>query len=255
MSESPAAAAAAVAPREQMVVAAARFLNNPRVAGSSEQQKLAFLRQKGLTEEEINEAVLRSPAVAYSLHSTQTCAFLGIRQSPRFLGALQAVCNVIVVFFGGGYIIYYIVKTYVLPWLTGSRRRPSSAERLDALQASLDASVRQLSDSLRALQTQLGDQQRSLDQLRPAAADQTQLQRELGQLRAEVASLKGLMLNRHQFAAAPSPPPAPSIPSWQMVKPAPAEAADKTKADSSSSGDIVIVSGNNSDASDQHSDS
>ena len=26
------------------------------------------------------------------------------------MGALQAVCNVIVVFFGGGYIIYYIVK-------------------------------------------------------------------------------------------------------------------------------------------------
>ena len=65
MSESPVAAV----PREQMVVAAARFLNNPRVAASSEEQKLAFLRQKGLSEEEINEAVLRSPAVSYRLHS------------------------------------------------------------------------------------------------------------------------------------------------------------------------------------------
>ena len=59
----------AAAPREDMVVAAARFLRNPKVAGRSEEQKLAFLRQKGLTEEEINEAVLRSPAVAYSMHS------------------------------------------------------------------------------------------------------------------------------------------------------------------------------------------
>ena len=41
---------------------------------------------------------------------TRTCTLMGMRQNSRFMGALQAVCHVIVVFFGGGYIIYYIVK-------------------------------------------------------------------------------------------------------------------------------------------------
>ncbi|XP_037075576.1 peroxisomal membrane protein PEX14-like isoform X2 [Pollicipes pollicipes] len=242
------------APREHMITAAVRFLGNPKVAGSSDEQKIIFLKQKGLNDEEINEAFLRSASVAYSVEQTQTCAFLSTRQSSRFIGPLQAVCHVIVVFFGGGYIIYYIVKTYVLPWLTGGRRPRSGEQRLAALQSSLDESVRSLAASLQVIQSQVAEQQRTLLQLGRPADDTAQLRRELTQLRTEITSVKGLLLNRQQFPAAPSPP-APSIPAWQMVKTPPPEAVDKGKADSSSSGEIVIVSGNNSDNSDQHSDS
>lgn len=61
----------AVAPRENMITAAVRFLNNPKVGGGSDQQKMTFLKKKGLTDEEINEAFLRSSAVSYSVEQVR----------------------------------------------------------------------------------------------------------------------------------------------------------------------------------------
>jgi peroxin-14 len=52
-----------------MIGNAVAFLTHPKVINSPEDRKRKFLKQKGLTDEEINEAILRSTGTNRSLTS------------------------------------------------------------------------------------------------------------------------------------------------------------------------------------------
>ena len=51
-------------PREDLVQSAVKFLKDPAVQNSSLQKRIAFLESKGLTSEEIEEALRQSKGVA-----------------------------------------------------------------------------------------------------------------------------------------------------------------------------------------------
>ena len=54
--------------REDLLANAVGFLQHPRVVGSQEADKRAFLERKGLTEAEIAEAFRRAPAASPAPH-------------------------------------------------------------------------------------------------------------------------------------------------------------------------------------------
>ncbi|GFN74888.1 peroxisomal membrane protein pex14 [Plakobranchus ocellatus] len=110
------------------------------------------------------------------------------------------------------YAVYHLFQTYLRPWLMGKSEQEKRFERLEeevkAVQKSVEDSLSQISGTLAAIQTSLVEQQQQ------NLTSHGEL-RGISDLKADIASLKGLMLNKNQFPALPTP--APILPSWQRA--------------------------------------
>jgi hypothetical protein len=122
------------------------------------------------------------------------------------------VANLVALISIGSYSLYSFWKSYIAPRFFGARsRHEQNYEKLLTSIERLNTSMDELKDLLRALQQQQHSnvlQQHpgsSFAAIRPASS-------ELQDLRNELASIKGLLLNRSQF------PSSPGIPSWQMLE-------------------------------------
>ena len=94
-----------------------RFLQNERVAGSSEEIKRNFLAKKGLSEEEIQAAFTQAgaavtPAVSappvypdHSVHQQQI-----LQQHPSFSSRIKDLLNILLLIGGFSYGVRYLWK-------------------------------------------------------------------------------------------------------------------------------------------------
>ncbi|KAG0712805.1 Peroxisomal membrane protein PEX14 [Chionoecetes opilio] len=208
------------APRQHLVEEAAKFLINPKVASHGEDQKSAFLKKKGLSDEEILAAFSQA-RVSVPLGKGGSGApgvYAGAlvpaypAPAPSVWLRVRDVCNVVLVLAGASYGLHYLYKRYLGPWLTG-RRHKSVEESVEELEQSVAVVVKEVQTTLAALQHTLSAQTLHIQALNhregsPASTKQME------QLRSEVSSLKGLLINKRTFPSSPSP--APSIPSWQQ---------------------------------------
>ncbi|XP_034552123.1 peroxisomal membrane protein PEX14 isoform X1 [Notolabrus celidotus] len=248
----------AAPPREALITTAVKFLQNPKVQQSPLATRKAFLKKKGLTDVEVELAILRSGSTEevlplnpagplLPLHATQ---LVPAPQSPagyrwRDYGALT------IIMVGIAFGFHQLYKKYILPLIMGSREDKKHLQRMEsniaAMSGTLTQTVSQLQQTLVSVQELLVQQQQKIQELSQelsAAEASSSTSRILdnqtvGELKAEIVSLKGLLLSRKQF---PSTPSVPKIPSWQIpLKPTSASTSPSVN-DTNSSSDISPVS-------------
>ncbi|XP_050397673.1 peroxisomal membrane protein PEX14 [Patella vulgata] len=229
-------------PRENLVSTAVKFLQNPKVQSSSLTHKKAFLEKKGLTKQEIDLAIdrsgisktesrvgLQSPPLQQSAHPANNIVPYNPSQYElsRWEKARAWTSSALIVA-AVAYAGYHFYRTYIKPLIFGQISSENRLERLEKqiqeIQTETIESTKQIQESLKTIQTVLTQQQ-------IANSERTLLKQHdlngIGEIKTEIQSLKGLLLNRRQFAPVPSV--SPVLPSWQL--PASSSSTSQTQDD------------------------
>ncbi|XP_034976381.1 peroxisomal membrane protein PEX14 isoform X2 [Zootoca vivipara] len=223
------------ASREALIATAVKFLQNPRVRQSPLATRRSFLKKKGLTDEEIDLAFQQSGTAKeepqpHSL-STQLVPIQPTHLAPhsppgsrwRDYGALAIIMA------GIAFGFHQLYKKYLLPLIMGGKEDRKQLQRIESsiseMSGSVTQTVTQLQTTLASVQELLIQQQQKIQELTQELASSKATtstnwileSQNINELKSEIYSLKGLLLNRRQFPPSPS---APKIPSWQIpVKP------------------------------------
>ncbi|XP_077998580.1 peroxisomal membrane protein PEX14-like [Glandiceps talaboti] len=237
-------------PRENMIDTAVKFLQNPKVRQSPFVQRKNFLQNKGLTPEEIQIAIDRSgtasdetnppappqpavPSMAQPPHPGAMVPAMPMAMAPpiRPLPPKSAwerwrdYIAVAVIVSGVTYGIVKFFKAYISPLLQSRKEEKEKLERIEVaiseLNSNINITLGELKTTMERLQETLSEQTDKMQQISSSskvsgtspstsAADQ----QSMSDIKAELVSLKGLILSRHQFPAAPNPSP---IPAWQRA--------------------------------------
>ncbi|XP_050687597.1 peroxisomal membrane protein PEX14-like isoform X1 [Eriocheir sinensis] len=211
--------------RQNLVDEAAKFLINPKVASHAEDKKLAFLKKKGLSDEEISSAFAKAKAYGpidkVSNVATGPDFYPGavvpaypMPGPPSLWVKVRDIANIILLLTGAAYGLHYIFQRYIGPWLTG-RRQKTVEESMVEMQQSVVSVLKEVQTTLASLEQTLSAQNIHIQALNNREGSHTST-KQLEQLRTEVSSLKGLLINKRTFPSTPSL--APSIPSWQRNK-------------------------------------
>ncbi|XP_051518144.1 peroxisomal membrane protein PEX14-like [Myxocyprinus asiaticus] len=220
------------APREALIATAVRFLQNQKVRQSPLPTRKAFLKKKGLTDEEVELAIQRSGGTEEPLalsvpgpsHITHPVPLAPVPYSPpgyrwRDYGALAVILT------GMAFGFHHLYRKYILPLIMGSKEDKKHLQRIESnimdMSGTLTQTVTQLQMTLASVQELLVQQQKKIQELsqelaNSQASSSTNRMLEsqcISELKAEIVSLKGLLLSRRQFPASPS---IPKIPSWQI---------------------------------------
>lgn len=217
-------------PRDHFIKTAVTFLQNPKVQQSPIEHQQAFLKKKGLSDEEIGIAFERSRALIQQnefVTSPSTIVQIPNQLAPPLPSAwtkLWDFFNTLMFVAGVSYSLYYLYKKFLAPLLFGRRdKKPSIEESIKLIQESLNKSVLEMKESLREVKETLDSQQQELIRLALLRTDGADInggngdaatKRTLHDMKAEITSIKGLLLNRRQFPSTPNPNP--SIPAWQL---------------------------------------
>ncbi|XP_017484032.1 PREDICTED: peroxisomal membrane protein PEX14 [Rhagoletis zephyria] len=207
----------AVAPREALITTAVNFLQNAKVRHTSLMQKRQFLQSKGLTNEEVEIACRRAGAFRDDTNTSPTVINMGISSSaypqlalqPRqsAFGRIKEVLHNLALISGVAYAIYLFWKKYVEPYLFGKKKKKPVDDALEDIDKKVDSRLEEVSVELARIKEQMQEQQREQRQ---------SLNQEFNVFRSDLEAIKGLLLNRKQFAAPLSTGPA-SIPAWQLA--------------------------------------
>lgn len=238
-------------PRETLIATAVSFLENPRVQGSPLSQKRAFLLKKGLTAEEIDEAIERArigkpnTAAKHELVPYPTALpQLPPPPPPHLLqpeysvwSHLSHFSSSIVIIGVASYGAYYVYKRYIEPYLRGwdgPRYKPDRLSQVQEQISALTEAIQQLREAVLSLESAVAEDRRLR---KPAEALESAKQdRTISELKSEVLSVKALLLSRNQFPSVPKvTPPAPSIPTWQLSSNGADKAENGTASESSES--------------------
>ncbi|KAF3860301.1 hypothetical protein F7725_000556 [Dissostichus mawsoni] len=270
----------AAPPREALITTAVKFLQNPKVRQSPLATRKAFLTKKGLTDVEVELAIQRSGSteevlalipvgpphpnhatqLALAPHSECTHPFLPfdtmhIRPTGyrwRDYGALT------IIMVGIAFGFHQLYKKYILPLIMGRREDKKHLQRMEsniaAMSGTLTQTVSQLQQTLVSVQELLIQQQQKIQELsQELTSSQTSSSthrvldnQTVGELKAEIVSLKGLLLSRKQF---PSTPTIPKIPSWQIPLKPPSVPGSPPVSHTTSSSDISPVSNESANSS------
>jgi len=210
--------------RQDMVATAVRFLDNDRVRTSTDDMKRKFLLKKGLNEGEIREAFERvkpavqqpQQAVPVPLHVGGGHPVIAVSQS-SFSSRVRDLLNLLLLIGGASYGLRYLWKTYIAPWLFGPAKpvpNPQAAV-VETCQAVLGG-VQQLQQAITSLQTSISSQAEKLERAVESRQGRQENTGELGELKAEIQSVKGLLLSSRSFPQQPPVSAPPSLPAWQL---------------------------------------
>merc|ERR1711936_335122 len=256
--------------RQDMVATAVRFLENDRVRASTDDMKRKFLLKKGLNEGEIREAFARvQPAVQQTAPQQAVPAPLQVGgghpaiavSQNSFSSRIRDLLNLLLLIGGASYGLRYLWKTYIAPWLFGPAKpvpNPQAAV-VETCQAVLGG-VQQLQQAITSLQTSIGSQAEKLERaVEYRQGRQENTTGDIGELKAEIQSVKGLLLSSRSFPQQPPVSAPPSLPAWQLqqneptapdlLAAAPKEGQTSPDASSSANGSSATSSANASSAS------
>ncbi|XP_022174040.1 peroxisomal membrane protein PEX14-like [Myzus persicae] len=212
--------------RKNVVAKAIEFLVLESVQKMPAERKIQFLIKKGLTDVEIQYSIQRAAMICYDnqslnkqnpppVHYNSSNASGAIQTSfesqswySRLFGPIAFAAAIV-------YIGYKLYKKYIENWLFGTQKLPLE-NRLEALELSVQRCIMMLEEK---------------DNLLKASNANIDLQKEFnGQVRAELKSIKSLLLNRFQFPPAPA---SSSIPQWQLLKNTKSQVEQQDKINSS----------------------
>ncbi|XP_061592348.1 peroxisomal membrane protein PEX14 isoform X2 [Cololabis saira] len=252
----------AIVPREALITTAVKFLQNLKVRQSPLATRKAFLKKKGLTDEEVELAIQRSGSTEEVLPLTPAglphppYATQLVPAPPSYRWRDYGALTIIMVGIAFGF--HQLYKKYILPLIMGSREDKKHLQRMEsniaAMSGTLTQTVSQLQQTLVSVQELLIQQQQRIQELSQelAAAEASSSTNRIldsqtvGDLKAEIVSLKGLLLSRRQF---PSTPAIPKIPSWQIPLKPPSASSSPTINHTNSSSDISPVSNESANSS------
>ncbi|KAM8790131.1 peroxisomal membrane protein PEX14 [Rhynchonycteris naso] len=256
-----------VMPREPLIATAVKFLQNSRVRQSPLATRRAFLKKKGLTDEEIDVAFQQSGTAAEEPSSLGPATQVVPAQPPHLISQpytsgpegsrWRDYSALAIIMTGIAFGFHQLYKKYLRPLIVGGREDRKQLERMEASLAELSGSVAQtvtqLQVTLASVQELLIQQQQKVQELTHelATAKATTStnwileSQNINELKSEINSLKGLLLNRRQFPPSPS---APKIPSWQIPVKSPSPSSPAAGNHHSSS-DISPVSNESAAAS------
>lgn len=208
----------AVPPREHLITTAVKFLNNPNVLRSAVGQKQAFLRSKGLTEDEIQLACERAGVFSrdptQQSHQTVISMDVGTSgakaasysvQPQTWFGRVKEVLNSVAVISGLMYGVYMFYKKFIEPLIFRNKKKKPVDEQISDLSKTVEGKIDKLGGELAKIKDELA----RVNQTQSAAKD-------LASFKTDLDSIKGLLLNRKQFASPNLPIVPPSIPAWQL---------------------------------------
>ncbi|XP_032094257.1 peroxisomal membrane protein PEX14 [Thamnophis elegans] len=197
------------------------FIRLSPISLTDEEIDLAF-QQSGTPKEETQPHNLPPPLVP--IQSTQLSPYSPPGSRWRDYGALAIIMTGIAIGF------HQLYKKYLLPLIVGGKEDRKQLQRIDSniseMSGSVTQTVTQLQTTLASVQELLIQQQQKIQELTQELATSKATtstnwileSQSISELKSEIYSLKGLLLNRRQFPPSPS---APKILSWQMpVKPA-----------------------------------
>ncbi|XP_054627320.1 peroxisomal membrane protein PEX14 isoform X2 [Dunckerocampus dactyliophorus] len=249
--------------REALISTAIKFLQNPKVRHSPLATRKAFLKKKGLTNEEVDLVIQRSGTTEEVLplttfgppHPLDSSHLATVPHSPKgYRWRDYGAFTIMIV--GIAYGCHQLYKKYILPLIMASREDKKHLQRMEsniaAMSGTLTQTVGQLQQTLTSLQELLIQQQQKIQELSKelataevsSASSRIVDNQTVGELKAEIVSLKGLLLSRKQF---PSTPSVPKIPSWQIPLKAPS--ASSSQSVNHSSSDISPVSNESANSS------
>ncbi|KAK7071861.1 peroxisomal membrane protein pex14, partial [Halocaridina rubra] len=127
---------------------------------------------------------------------------------------VRDLCNFVLIITGASYGVYHMYKNYIGPLLTG-RKQKSVDESMIELQQSVVAVLKEVQSTLATLEQSLSAQNVRIQSL-SAREEKGHTSQQIEELKTEITSLKGLLINRRTFPSTPSM--SPSIPSWQLSK-------------------------------------
>ncbi|KAK4876130.1 hypothetical protein RN001_012552 [Aquatica leii] len=204
--------------RENIVQTAVKFLQNPNVSNTPLAQKQKFLQRKGLTDKEIQVACER--AGAYVLHDQQS------REAPALPIPIQSglqsmqlqpltlfqkfkeIVHNVAILSAVIYAVYMFYKKFIRRFLFGDKKKKSVEDQLEELNKSVSSSITDLKESL-------FDVKIEVDKI--TQGGEMSVHKQLHDLKAEISTVKGLLLSRKQFPSVSSTSVVPpSIPAWQL---------------------------------------
>ncbi|MXQ81861.1 hypothetical protein E5288_WYG005000 [Bos mutus] len=253
------------AAERQHIATAVKFLQNSRVRQSPLATRRAFLKKKGLTDEEIDLAFQQSGTAADEPMSLGPATQVVPVQPPHLISQPYSPAGsrwrdysaLAIIMAGITFGFHQLYKKYLLPLIMGGREDRKQLERMEAslseLSGSVAQTVTQLQMTLASVQELLIQQQQKVQELAHelATAKATTStnwileSQNINELKSEINSLKGLLLNRRQFPPSPS---APKIPSWQIPVKSPSPSSPAAVNHHSSS-DISPVSNESTSSS------
>ncbi|KAI9588099.1 peroxisomal membrane protein PEX14 [Glossina fuscipes] len=236
-------------PREALVTTAVNFLHNPKVYNATLLQKQKFLRSKGLTNTEIQMAYERAgifsqdpdstPPTVINMDINTTRAQLALQpQQTTMLDRIKELLHSMALLGGVAYAFYTLWKKFLEPFLFGkSKKKRTADETLSDINMKIDVRITEVRTELNQVKETIAREQR----------DQTQkFMREFNSFKTDLEAIKGLLLNRKQFAAPLNIGTlgTPSIPTWQLSSSSPhhsrhhinSQSDDNEKADDVGSG-------------------
>ncbi|XP_055906298.1 peroxisomal membrane protein PEX14 [Eupeodes corollae] len=216
--------ASGLAPREPLITTAVNFLQNANVRHSTLIQKQKFLRSRGLSAEEIQIACERAGIFNHDPNSTVInmgistagaghTGFINHHHQQVYEGrqgtmqqirdALQSMALIS----GLAYAVYLFYKKYIEPFLFGRKKKKSVEETLNEFDQKVETQMRDVNRDLVQIKEQLTQNTTTQNAI---------IQREFSNFKSDLEAIKGLLLNRKQFAN-PIPTVPPSIPAWQLT--------------------------------------
>lgn len=177
-------------------------------------QKQRFLRNKGLTEQEIQLACERagvftgskpaetpvSPAII-NMDRRESHVQLWKPQPVSTFGRIKEILSSVAVFSSLAYLIYKFYKKFIEPWLFGDKKGKSVEDKVDTLTVKVETDLKMIGQEVGRIREDMG---------------QFDVRREIQNFKSDLDSIKGLLLNKKQFASPNLPVVPPSIPSWQL---------------------------------------
>ncbi|CRL02558.1 CLUMA_CG015784, isoform A [Clunio marinus] len=201
-------------PRETAIVTAVNFLKNPKVTNSTLIQKRNFLASKGLTEAEIQKAFekvgifIKMSDIDNNENNTSDSRIYigdGSNYNKHQLTTFEKIKDIIssaALISGIAYAIYMFYKKFIEPILFGRKKKGDQIDELTRTTKAINGELIRVRDEInKQKQTQ--------------ESNQKLLQNTMQSFKQEIETIKGILLNRKQFA---TPTQSVGIPSWQLNK-------------------------------------
>ncbi|KAH8306981.1 hypothetical protein KR044_001936 [Drosophila immigrans] len=199
-------------PRESLITTAVSFLQNTKVRHTTLIQKQQFLRSKGLTAHEIQLACERAGVFSNDPNNPNTVINIGsqlaVLPQQTALGRLRELLHTTALFSGLVYGIYLFWRKYIAPFLFGKPKKKPVEKALEDIDSKVESTKESLNKEITMVKDMITLQQR----------EQTQhMNREFSNFRSDLDAIKGLLLNRKQFASPVASMTLPTIPAWQLA--------------------------------------
>ncbi|KAM8708678.1 hypothetical protein ACLKA7_015615 [Drosophila subpalustris] len=199
-------------PRESLITTAVSFLQNTKVRHTTLIQKQQFLRSKGLTAHEIQLACERAGVFSQDPNNPNTVINIGsqlavLPQQTAF-GRLREMLHTTALFSGLIYGIYLFWRKYIAPFLFGKPKKKPVEKALEDIDKKVETSSETLNKEITLVKGMITLHQKEQTQ---------QINREFSNFRSDLDAIKGLLLNRKQFASPVASMTMPTIPAWQLA--------------------------------------